>query len=255
MRQVARGADAGDALEQLRARLRDRIRRRGLTQQAAADLAGISRTTVSGLLNRGAVTEDAVRRLAAALSMDVRPLLELLREAGESEPQDEGPTRGGPATVAGLGPALLEVHAALPPRSGEVCAPDGLAWLTPYLERAHDRELRAVAERVLAGGASVLVVLTGESSTGKARAQYEALRALAPPRPLLRPADTSDLLAMLEVNSPAGAVWWLNEAQRFLYGVDAERTARWSSTCPADRSCWPPIWKAPAGSSPIPSTP
>ncbi|MET9438997.1 alpha/beta fold hydrolase [Streptomyces sp. NPDC006551] len=97
-------------------------------------------------------------------------------------------------TLQTLTAEMLEVHtSALPSRS-----PDSIEALTPYLARGHDAALRQVLTPALDNGPSVLAVLTGESSTGKTRALYEALRDLAPTRPLLRPATAEDLLDLIE---------------------------------------------------------
>ncbi|MFE5516563.1 hypothetical protein ACFQ9Q_02380 [Streptomyces virginiae] len=70
------------------------------------------------------------------------------------------------------------------------------------------------------------MVLTGESSTGKTRSLYEALRELAPRDPLLRPHTAEDLLAFIakRLVSP-GTVLWLNEAQRYFDGTNGEQAA------------------------------
>jgi hypothetical protein len=69
-------------------------------------------------------------------------------------------------------------------------------------------------------------MLTGSSSTGKTRALYEALHALAPHRTLLRPSTTNDLLHLLtDRQVDDQVVLWLNEAQRFFYGTNTAETA------------------------------
>ncbi|MFD0346016.1 hypothetical protein ACFQ0M_07875 [Kitasatospora aburaviensis] len=96
--------------------------------------------------------------------------------------------------------------------------------MTPYLPREHDAVLRQVMALALDGGPSVLVMLTGGSSTGKTRALYEALGDLASNRPLLRPSTAADLLAIAERRLiTAWAVLWLNETQRFLDGGEERR--------------------------------
>ncbi|MDR3083166.1 MAG: alpha/beta hydrolase, partial [Streptomyces sp.] len=127
-------------------------------------------------------------------------------------------------TLLGVGPAVLEVHpAALPGAdAGTAQHPP----LTPYLTRSHDGLLRQVLAPALAGGPSVLAMLTGESSTGKTRANYEAILELAPARPLFRPATADDLLALVaDGRITAGTVLWLNESQRFLHGSAGARAA------------------------------
>jgi hypothetical protein len=127
-------------------------------------------------------------------------------------------------TVTTLGPTALEVHNAADADGSE---PGQIPELTTYLSRTHDRQLRGVLAKVLGGGPSRLVMLTGESSTGKTRALYEALVELAPHAPLLHPTDGRDLLAMLDAGRVRpGRVLWLNETQRFLYGAQGEESAR-----------------------------
>jgi hypothetical protein len=124
--------------------------------------------------------------------------------------------------IADVGPQALEVHRAV------LAAPDsgGYPFLTPYMSRAHDAELRAYLTPALAGGESVLLMLTGDSATGKTRALYEALGDLAPQHRLLRPSGTGELLRLLlEGHFEPRTVLWLNEAQRFFYGRGAEQAA------------------------------
>ncbi|MFD7416000.1 hypothetical protein [Kitasatospora purpeofusca] len=138
---------------------------------------------------------------------------------------DDEPADGSAAeTLVAVGALNLEVHrAAIAPQDNGAPAPPDL---TPYLSRAHDADLRAALEPALAGGPSVFAMLTGDSSTGKTRALYEALLTLAPDQPLLRPATAEDLLELLRSDRiTSGTVLWLNETQRFLYGDDGERAA------------------------------
>jgi uncharacterized protein YidB (DUF937 family) len=125
-------------------------------------------------------------------------------------------------TLRTVGASALEVHPALLPSGRAGVLPE----LTPYVIRRHDLELRQAMGSVLAGGPSVLVMLTGDSSTGKTRALYETVLELAADRPLLRPHAAEDLLDLIRSGGIAvGAVLWLNETQRFLYGQDGQRAA------------------------------
>ncbi|WP_327364993.1 hypothetical protein [Streptomyces sp. NBC_01296] len=136
----------------------------------------------------------------------------------------DGPDDGGNSHLPVLQVPLAELeihHAPLPGRTDR--ADD---QPTPYLERSFDAELRTQMTAVLAGGSSVFAVLIGESSTGKTRALYEALVAVAPDRPLLRPAGSQDLLDLIEDGGiPPGSVLWLNESQRFLDNAHGEKAA------------------------------
>lgn len=89
------------------------------------------------------------------------------------------------------------------------------ADLTPYIVRAHDRRLRAALAE---GVGNQLLVLVGESSTGKTRACYEAVREVLPGWAVLRPERPDEVLALLEAGITRGSVLWLDETQRFLRG-------------------------------------
>jgi hypothetical protein len=130
------------------------------------------------------------------------------------------------APVAELDPHDLGVHVATLPAGSRQNRPT-LA-LTPYLERAHDAALRAEIRQAAAGCPSVLALLVGDSTTGKTRALYEALNSHEEVRhwPMLRPANAEELRALLsEGRITSGTVLWLNETQKFLYGVHGERSA------------------------------
>ncbi|MCT9105406.1 hypothetical protein N4G69_07150 [Streptomyces mirabilis] len=138
----------------------------------------------------------------------------LLLSRGDSGPPVE--------TLDTVSAAALEVQTAVSPGN----ATHSPTSLTPYLSRDHDTALRDALKLALDGGQSVLAVLTGDSSTGKTRALYEALHDLAPTRPLLRPASANDLLALIKSGRiTSGGVLWLNEAQRFLDGSAGEQAA------------------------------
>ncbi|MFE5983080.1 alpha/beta fold hydrolase, partial [Streptomyces wedmorensis] len=141
-------------------------------------------------------------------------LKRLLKKAGEARPPPV-------ETLETVGAARLEVHPSV--LLGDIQSPN---HLTPFLPRAHDADLRRTLAPALHDGTSVLVVLTGESSTGKTRSLYEALRELAPRYPLLRPHTADDLLASVGNGLVRpGAVLWLNEAQRFFDGSNGEKAA------------------------------
>ena len=128
-------------------------------------------------------------------------------------------------TVADFRPFDLEIHQALMPADGAP-APSSTLPLTPYLQRGHDRALRAALEDASTGGPSVFAVLKGDSCTGKTRALYEALHDLVPGWPMLRPADADELSDLLEKGRfTTGTVLWLNETQRHLYGAAGEHAA------------------------------
>ncbi|MFF4590482.1 hypothetical protein [Streptomyces sp. NPDC001388] len=152
-------------------------------------------------------------------------LRHLLREAASgSDPPGAPPVTAFTATS-------LEVHGApLPGSSSDDEGANGP--LTPYLFREHDVRLHEALARALEGSTPRLLVLTGESTTGKTRALYEALIEIAPDRPLHRPATAADLLLLLDTGQVgSGSVLWLNEAQRFFFGADGEAAAEALHRC------------------------
>ncbi|MFD4510923.1 trypsin-like peptidase domain-containing protein [Streptomyces sp. NPDC058457] len=93
-----------------------------------------------------------------------------------------------------------------------------------YIERAHDRELRARLAAASSGAADV-VVLVGMSSTGKSRAAYEAVRAIVPDWRVFFPSDAQELLAAVEDDRVADStVVWLDDAWQ-LIGDDPAQQA------------------------------
>ncbi|MEU9088877.1 hypothetical protein [Streptomyces sp. NPDC048428] len=154
---------------------------------------------------------------------ELRNLLEKARDEQARErrmPSAEQPEEE--ESVSDLTAEQLEVHAAPLPTARHRILPA----LSPYLSRALDREVRTRIREALSGGSSALLVLTGESSTGKTRALYEAVREVAPRQPLLRPATAQDLLSLLADGAVRpGTVLWLNEFQRILHDSEGERAA------------------------------
>ncbi|MFI9010974.1 hypothetical protein ACIGNX_27425 [Actinosynnema sp. NPDC053489] len=112
-------------------------------------------------------------------------------------------------------PFDLDVHRAV--TAGENRLPD----LPAYVAREHDRAL----VDLLAAKRTAMVVLTGESSTGKTRALYEAVTAELATWPLLYPRTAEDLLHVLANGVEPGTVLWLNETQNHLLDTHGERAA------------------------------
>ncbi|WP_393059255.1 hypothetical protein [Streptomyces sp. LN549] len=201
---------------------------------------GFSRKRISDWAPRDAAafklpqsgSDDKVLALAAlwadwaqepAPGRELRNLLEEARDEQARErrmPSGEHPEEE--ESVSDLTAEQLEVHAAPLPAAGHRMLPP----LSPYLSRDLDGEVRTRVREALSGRSSVLLVLTGESSTGKTRALYEAVSEVAPSRPLLRPATAQDLLSLLADGAVRpGTVLWLNEFQRILYDSEGERAA------------------------------
>ena len=85
--------------------------------------------------------------------------------------------------------------------------------MPPYIRRPHDEVLRVVLDP--AEPASRLVVLRGDSCTGRSRAVYEAIADRLPDWPVCYPVTTAELGAGV----PARTVLWLGELRRH---VDAD---------------------------------
>ncbi|MEU6790304.1 hypothetical protein ABZ907_01280 [Nonomuraea wenchangensis] len=209
-------------------RLRERDRTaRAVTPQRLSDwAAGRHRPTTETVLL--AVIEIAIRAARERIRRNLLDLEEvspgLLDEASwpawyaaGARPVAQMPPS---SQVAAADPLELGVHRA-PHPAGIAIAP-----LTAYLKRKHDRELHAVLGRLLVeDGLAVLVVLTGDSATGKTRALWEAARTVLPDWTLAAPADTAELCAWLERGADPCTVLWLNEMQRFLDGAGGKRAA------------------------------
>ena len=145
----------------------------------------------------------------------------------ESQESDVGIADSVPDTpIIDLDPYALGVAVAAFP-AGSRFAGSKLG-LTPYLERPHDAVLRDEINKA-AAGASVFVLLTGSSTTGKTRALYEAMRGDQEicNWPMLRPIDVRELNALLDQRRVGqGMALWLNETQKYLYGTDGEIASR-----------------------------
>ncbi|WP_333754133.1 hypothetical protein [Streptomyces sp. IBSBF 3352] len=114
--------------------------------------------------------------------------------------------------VADLDPVrMLEVHPAIE----AVGRPEDETLLPRYVERGHDQLLHE--EVVQALHRSRLVVLVGDSSTGKTRALWEAVQRLPAQWRVWRPADQQTLLdGLADDRALPQTVVWLNESQRYL---------------------------------------
>lgn len=154
------------------------------------------------------------------------------------------------APVKELDPFALEVHPAI-----TVPGQKSLPALPLYVERAHDHELNEAVERA-SRGESVMVTLVGESSTGKTRTCWEALRRLPEGWRVWHPYDPSRpdaALHHIKEVSPRTVIW-LNEAQHYLLAQDprtAESVTSALRTALDDRrrapvlilaTIWPRFW-------------
>jgi len=120
---------------------------------------------------------------------------------------------GKPISDYAVNPLLLGIHPAID------LGPDtaGLDKLPLYVRRLHDDKLAEYVKRATAGE-SVIATLVGDSSTGKTRACWEAVRYLDDEWRLWHPISPSEPEALLESIARIGprTVLWLNEIQRYL---------------------------------------
>jgi hypothetical protein len=137
----------------------------------------------------------------------------------------------------------LGVHRAI---TADSATEQALPELTTYVPRAHDRRLR---ELLAAPTKPVMVVLVGDSSTGKTRAAFEAVRECLPGWSLLRPVDAAELVSQL-TGGAAGprTVLWLNEAQIFLRDQPEAAAALGRLVAEGEPvammgTMWPQFWK------------
>lgn len=129
-----------------------------------------------------------------------------------------------PRPFASWEPQQLGVHPAI---HGEPTPKPEYGFVLPdYVEREHDRHLRARLETAKAGDRAVLTVVRGGSCTGKTRTAYEAARAYLDDWELVFPKGTASLLALLAADALAPrTILWLNEAQDYLTGSAGEEAA------------------------------
>ncbi|GAB2616388.1 hypothetical protein Aab01nite_29180 [Paractinoplanes abujensis] len=171
---------------------------------------------------------------------------------------DPGPSPLG-LPVAECDPIALEVHRAI-----DIPGSDRQSILPAYVERAHDRRLRRIADEVLAG-ARRMITLVGESSTGKTRACWELVQYIGSRSPepwrIWHPFDPTRPEAAAEDIGRVGArtIVWLNEAQLYLAPPDSrlgERVAAGLRTLLAAKDAgpvlvlatmWPNHWTALTG--------
>ncbi|MFL3871332.1 helix-turn-helix domain-containing protein, partial [Streptomyces griseobrunneus] len=207
------GRTPESALAELCRRLETGRVRARLNKSQLAGQAGLSRGTVQEAFKTGGKVPSTftVAALARVLKLPAAEMEELRRDAAGGVSGD-GPGR----PIEQWEPHALEVHPAGPAPGGSGSVEQRV--LPGYVRREHDR-LLAEAVREAAQGGSRMVVLVGESSTGKTRACWEAVQPLAEKGwRLWHPFDPTRAKAALEELHEVGprTVVWLNEAQHYL---------------------------------------
>ncbi|MEU9502727.1 hypothetical protein [Streptomyces sp. NPDC048196] len=126
-----------------------------------------------------------------------------------------------PRTAEDWGAFALGVHRAV------AVDGSGVDDLTPYIARKHDELLHDRLRHAAEGRQSVLALLVGQSSTGKSRAAFEAVRSELSTWPVLVPRGAHELVEWVATDSvDARTVVWLGEAQRHLTEPAGEEAAR-----------------------------
>ncbi|MDR6320129.1 hypothetical protein [Actinoplanes couchii] len=204
-----------------------------------------------------ALAREAGRTDTASVSARVRELWVAAWLAAAPTPStfpDDAPTRLG-WPISTCDPFTLEVHRVIDASAGRSRLPP----LPGYVERPHDRQMRAIADQAL-NGSSQMITMVGSSSTGKTRACWELVQYIERQQPgrwrVWHPYDPSRSEAAAEQMSEVGAycIVWLNEAQLYLAPSDhrlGERVTAGLRTLLTDRlrspililaTMWPEHW-------------
>ncbi len=218
----------------------------------------------------GAPGRDTVRRILASAETppsqaDLTAVITVLARLARRDPADAADRgremwrRARLGSPAGLpirsltDPFSLGVHRAID--AGGQAA--GMTGLPAYVPRPHDDHLAAVVRRVTAGHSAV-AMLVGDSSTGKTRACWEAVRLLPGGWRLWCPADPGrpETTALALSSLAPRTVVWLDESQSYLLtpaGGTGERVAAGLRALVSDPergpvlvlgTLWPEYWAA-----------
>ncbi len=199
----------------MRRQLEDGLALARLTKTQLGARARLSRTTVQQAFNTNAPvpTAETIAALARALDLSDVELLRLRRTAaGETSVAQEIADVLG-KSIRDWNAHDLEVHPAGPGTDRHQ-----VPVLSSYIPRAHDRMLEDTVSAAM-DGHSTMLVLVGESSTGKTRACWEAVQPLAAKEwRLWHPFDPTRVEAAHDALAQVGpkTVVWLNEAQHYL---------------------------------------
>jgi hypothetical protein len=98
------------------------------------------------------------------------------------------------------------------------------AELPEYVPREYDEQLRSALDA--ASSRNLMLVLVGDSCTGKTRSAFEAVRERLPGWRLLHPITPEQVIALPGSALPANTVIWLGEARAYLEGSQGEHVAQ-----------------------------
>ncbi|MEV5556301.1 HD-GYP domain-containing protein [Nonomuraea wenchangensis] len=171
---------------------------------------GLPSSTLSDLLNKGRASRETLEVFLRACAVP-REQWRAWQAARERALTADAPGAAGLIRVTQADPRLLGVHAAID-------APGATGNLPAYILRDTDTAPRGVRDLLAkASDRGGMVLLVGESSVGKSRCAYEAIRAVLPHWWLLHPADAGQVRQAAE-QVTARLVVWLDELQRYLGG-------------------------------------
>ncbi|WP_159062893.1 tetratricopeptide repeat protein [Streptomyces scabiei] len=202
--------------------IRVEAHRRSLLDTAVGDRDG---ETVAQLLDK-----ERWRVLYEKDSLQRSQLGSAAAEGWQARASLEEQTRGTPRSVERFHPVRtwtarqLGVHAAI---SGELAlTPDKDFVLPMFVPRPHDTALRELLSAAAEHGESKLVLVRGDSCTGKTRSAFEAVREVVPDWDLARFGKVESLLAALQLAEiRPRTVIWLDTGHHFLYGAIGETVA------------------------------
>ncbi|MGW4524998.1 hypothetical protein [Amycolatopsis sp. NPDC004378] len=179
----------------------------------ATVLAGGSGAAILWMAGPAAAAVGSVLAVAVFGIVGARGQAMLERRAAQQEALPDQVLSGRPRRVRDLDdPVLLRVHPAAPLRA--CISGQSADRVPPYVLRDCQRELW---ESVADGG---FVLLVGDSTAGKTRAGYEAVRAVLADHVLLAPTTRESLGTVLPaVLAQRQCVVWLDDLERFL-GAD-----------------------------------
>ncbi|MEV4473930.1 HD-GYP domain-containing protein [Nonomuraea sp. NPDC049504] len=171
---------------------------------------GLPSSTLSDLLNKGRASRETLEAFLRACAVP-REQWNAWQAARERALTADAPGTAGLIRVAQADPRRLGVHAAID-------APGATGDLPAYILRDTDTAPRGVRDLLAkAAGRGGMVLLVGESSVGKSRSAFEAIRAVLPHWWLLHPADAGQVRQVAE-QTIGRLVIWADELQRYVGG-------------------------------------
>ncbi|WP_431921252.1 hypothetical protein [Nonomuraea jabiensis] len=209
--------------EQFRQALNALAAGRGPTELEAAahrlqPPASLSKQTVSDLLREGRPREATLATFLRVCQVPRQEHQAWQAARGRAEGHSREPDLRRLVPLIRVGdadPRNLGVHPAI-----EV--PGAHRELPTYVERDTDTApngVRALIRRAVTGGRGQLLLLVGQSSTGKTRCAFEAIQQLLPDGWLLQPADVEQI-RQAAAHPRADLVVWLDELQNYLGASD-----------------------------------